>query len=181
LLRHLHLLELGLGLGYCRIERLRRTSMAIRSQSLLSADRPDELGGSNPRKRGLRPRIEKRLPKFARVPAIALMILASIPITQVHAQTPAPTATPASVVLNAGVNVLVSQASTAANYVITSSTGGSTLIFEIGDTGTQCGSNTTTLGGGSGSLVATYGALPPNVDLCVVSPVNGITLQLTAQ
>ena len=181
MLRHAHLPDLGPCLGYCQIERLCRTSIAIRSQSLLSADRPNQRGASNPRERGLRQRIEKRLLKFARVPAIALIILVSIPLAEVHSQTPAPTATPASIVLNAGVNVLISQASTTANYVITSSTGGSTLIFEIGDTGTQCGSNTATLGGGSGSLVATYGALPPNVDLCVVSPVGGITLQLTAQ
>ncbi len=119
--------------------------------------------------------------RFVRIPAIALMILAAAPAMQVHSQTPAATPTPASIVLSAGVNVLVSQASTTANYVINSFAGNSTLIFEIGDAGTRCGANTTTLGGGSGSLVATYGALPPNVDLCVVSPVDGITLTVTLQ
>jgi hypothetical protein len=177
LLRHTH--SPGLDRRLRWIERLRRTSIAIRSQSLV--DRFDEPGASAFRKLYPSQRIKKRLLKFVRVPAIALSLLASIPITQAHSQTPAPTPTPASIVLNAGVNVLVTQASTTANYVVTSSTGSSTLIFEIGDTGTQCGSNTTTLGGGSGSLVATYGALPPNVDLCVISPVNGITLLLTVQ
>jgi hypothetical protein len=126
-------------------------------------------------------RIRELTRKLARASAITLMILLAVPSVQVHSQTPSATPTPAVFLLSSGVNVLVSQASTTADYVINAAAGNSTLIFEIGDTGTECGSNTATLGGGSGSLVATYGALPPNVDLCVISPTDGIVLTLGVQ
>lgn len=164
--------------GSAGSESRRPSSISVLSHALTSANWPEgpcSIGGRS--RRSLSNIVAIR--KFVRIPAIAVMILATF--TVVHAQTPGASPTPASITLSAGVNVLVSQASTTANYVINSSAGNSTLIFEIGDTGTQCGSNTTTLGGGSGSLAATYGALPPNVDLCVVSPVGGITLTLAVQ
>lgn len=162
------------------MERPLRPSVLIR-RALSHVDRSHQSGGANAREGRFGPRIGGQISRLARILAIALMILLAAPDMQLHAQTPAPTPSPASIVLNAGVNVLVSQASTTANYVINSSAGDSALIFEIGDAGTHCASNTITLGGGSGNLVSTYGALPANVDLCVVSPIDGITLTVTAQ
>lgn len=110
---------------------------------------------------------------------------ADFPVTQGAFQptlraNPSHQTTTSTITLNLGVNVLVQPVSPTASYVISGDLAAYTsIIFEYGDTGTQCASNTTFLAELYSDFFATIGALPGGVDLCAVSETDGQVVKLT--